>query len=118
MALQQGSVDVAFNWWNSDSDSNLTRMVNKGMVRKEDFRIVFTSPLLPGAPYAVLASLPDDLKTAIRTAFIEGPGNDKAAFDRLSDGKDRGFAPVIQNDYQGVIELIDFVDRLHHKHAS
>ena len=81
-------------------------------------RIVFTSPLLPGAPYAVLASLPDDLKTAIRTAFIEGPGNDKAAFDRLSDGKDRGFAPVIQNDYQGVIELIDFVDRLHHKRAS
>jgi phosphonate transport system substrate-binding protein len=34
MALEQGSVDVAFNWWNSDSDSNLTRMVSKGMVRR------------------------------------------------------------------------------------
>jgi len=88
------------------------------MVRGDDFRIIFTSPPLPGAPYAVLTSLPDDLKTAIKTAFIEGPRNDKAAFDRLSDGKDRGFAPVVYNDYQGVIELIDFVDRLHRKRGS
>ena len=118
MALEQGSVDVAFDWWNSDSDSNLTRMVNKGMVRKQDFRIIFTSPLLPGAPYAVLASLPDDLKVAIKTAFVEGPHNDKAAFDRLSDGKDRGFKAVGQDDYKAAIELIDFVDRLHRKQPS
>ncbi|MBV9263091.1 MAG: phosphate/phosphite/phosphonate ABC transporter substrate-binding protein, partial [Candidatus Eremiobacteraeota bacterium] len=26
-ALQQGTVDVAANWWNADDDSNLTRMV-------------------------------------------------------------------------------------------
>jgi phosphonate transport system substrate-binding protein len=93
-------------------------MVNKGMVRKQDFRIIFTSPLLPGAPYAMLASLPDDLKVAIKTAFVEGPRNDKAAFDRLSDGKDRGFKAVGQDDYKAAIELIDFVDRLHRKQPS
>src|SRR5437764_11032160 len=48
LALAQGTVDVAANWWNADDDSNLTRMLNKGMLKnpdgspmkKEDFRII------------------------------------------------------------------------------
>ena len=51
LALAQGTIDVAANWWNAEDDSNLTRMLNKGMVKKadgtpmtkEDFRIVFKS---------------------------------------------------------------------------
>jgi phosphonate transport system substrate-binding protein len=33
LALAQGTVDVAANWWNADDDSNLTRMLSKGMVK-------------------------------------------------------------------------------------
>ncbi len=51
MAVQQGTCDVAFNWWNSENDSNLSRMVNKGMVKKEDFKIVFRSDRIPGSPF-------------------------------------------------------------------
>src|SRR5689334_25296968 len=29
LALAQGTVDVAANWWNADDDSNLTRMLTK-----------------------------------------------------------------------------------------
>src|SRR5215510_10696863 len=29
LAVAQGTVDVAANWWNADDDSNLTRMLNK-----------------------------------------------------------------------------------------
>jgi phosphonate transport system substrate-binding protein len=36
LALAQGTVDVAANWWNADDDSNLTRMLNKGMVKSAD----------------------------------------------------------------------------------
>jgi len=45
--------------------------------------------LLPGSPYAVPSSLPDDLKKSIQKAFMEAPTKDKAAFDRLSNGKTR-----------------------------
>ena len=62
MAVQQGTCDVAFNWWNSEDDSNLTRMANKGMVKKEDFKIVFRSDKIPGSPYAYLTSLPAEAK--------------------------------------------------------
>lgn len=118
MAVQQGTCDVAFNWWNSEDDSNLTRMANKGMVKKDDFKIVFRSEKIPGSPYAYLASLPADLKAAIQTAFMEAPKRDKAAFDRLSDGKSPGMAPVQHSDYKVTEELQKFVDGLRKKSGS
>ncbi len=118
MAVQQGTCDVAFNWWNSEDDSNLTRMANKNMVKKEDFKIVFRSEKIPGSPYAYLTNLPADLKAAIRTAFMEAPKRDKAAFERLSDGKSPGFAPAQHSDYQVTIELQKFVDGLRKKSGS
>ena len=111
-ALQQGTVDVAANWWNADDDSNLTRMVNKGMLKKEDFRVIFKSPLIINSPYAYLADLPPELKDAIRKAFFEAATKDKAAFDKLSDGKNRPWQPVTHQDYLPTIEMVKFVDTL------
>ncbi|MCA0401832.1 MAG: phosphonate ABC transporter substrate-binding protein [Proteobacteria bacterium] len=115
MAVLQGTCDVAFNWWNSDDDSNLTRMANKGMVKKEDFKIVFRSEKIPGSPYAVLTSLPADLKAAIAKAFFDAPGKAPEAFKRLSDGKSAGFAPVKHSDYKVTEDLQKFVDSLRKK---
>jgi phosphonate transport system substrate-binding protein len=117
IALDKGTVDCAANWWNADNDSNLTRMDKKGMAKKEDFRIVFKSGLLPGSPYAYLSSLPDDLKQSIKKAFAEAPNKDKAAFDRLSDGKDKEFVPVTHKDYQETVEMIQYVDDMRKKRS-
>src|SRR6202047_5479379 len=97
LALAQGTVDVAANWWNADDDSNLTRMLNKGMLKnpdgspmkKEDFRIILKSELIINSPTAMLSGLPDELKSAIRTAFLEAAAKDNVAFARLSDGKNQ-----------------------------
>jgi phosphonate transport system substrate-binding protein len=102
LALAQGTVDVAANWWNADDDSNLTRMLNKGMLKnpdgspmkKEDFRIILKSGLIINSPTAMLSGLPEELKSAIRTAFLEAAAKDKAAFARLSDGKNQPFQPI------------------------
>jgi len=118
IAVQSGQCGAAFNWWNSEEESNFQRMVNKGMVKKEDFKIIFRSDLIAGSPFAYLASLPKELKEAIAKAFLEAPQKDKAAFDRLSDGKDRGFKLVTHKDYEAVIELQKFVDGLRRKSSS
>ena len=59
LALPQGTVDVAANWWNSDDNSNLTRMLTRACSRtpmapmkKEDFRIIFKSDLIVNSPFA------------------------------------------------------------------
>ncbi len=111
-AVMQGTCDAAFNWWNSEQDSNFSRMVNKNMVRYEDFKIIFKSDLIAGSPYAWLTALPADAKAAILKAFVEAPQKDKAAFDRLSDGKDLGFKQVSHQDYVPVVELQKFVDQM------
>ena len=112
IAVQQKTVDVAANWWNSEDDSNLTRMATKGLVKKEDFRIISKSELIPNSPYAYLADMPADLKASIWKAFQEAPTKDKAAYDKLSDGKDREFKQVDAKYYEGVVELIKFIDSL------
>ena len=112
IALQQKTVDIAANWWNAEDDSNLSRMVAKGLAKKEDFRVLSKSELIPNSPYAYLADLPPDLKAAIWKAFQDAPTKAKAAFDKLSDGKDREFKPVDAKYYEGVVELIKFIDSL------
>jgi phosphonate transport system substrate-binding protein len=118
IALDKGTVDCAANWWNADNDSNLTRMAEKGMAKKEDFRVIFKSGLLPGSPYAYLSDLPDDLKKAIVAAFQDAPTKDKAAFDKLSDAKDKEFVPVTHKDYAETVEMIEWVDDQRKKKAS
>ena len=118
LALVQGTADAAANLWNSETDTAVTRMVTKGMLKKpdgspmaqSDFRVVFRSDFLPEGPFAMLSALPDDLKQAIRTALTAMPKKDKAAFDRLSDGKDLDFTPVTLKDYQPIIEMLRYND--------
>jgi phosphonate transport system substrate-binding protein len=118
MALHQGTVDVAYNWWNSETDSNLARMAVKGMAKAEEFRIIDRSAKIPGGPVVFLSAFPADMKAAITQAFLDAPMKDKAAFDRLSDGKDRGFARVSHQDYVPILELQKFVDDLRKKRGS
>lgn len=117
IALAKGTVDCAADWWDSDEESNLTRMAAKGMVKKEDFRIVFKSGLLAGSPYAYLSDMPGDLKQAIVKAFMDAPTKDPAAFARLSDGKDKEFVAVTHKDYQDTVDMIQFVNDMRKKHS-
>jgi phosphonate transport system substrate-binding protein len=117
-ALAAGTCDVGFNWWNSEEDTNLMRMDRKGMAKAADYKIVFKSDLIPGSPDAFLKALPDDLKAAIRKAYEEAPTKDKAAFDKLSDGKWLGWAPVTNDTYKVTFELQKFVDDLRKKQGS
>src|SRR6201992_400996 len=115
IALDKGTVDCAADWWNSDTDSNLTRMVAKGMAKKEDFRVIFKSGLLAGSAYSYLSDLPADLKQAIVKAFMEAPAKDKAAFAKLSDGKDKEFVAVTHKDYQDTVDMIQYVNDMRKK---
>jgi phosphonate transport system substrate-binding protein len=123
LALAQGTVDVAANWWNADDDSNLTRMLNKGMLKnpdgspmkKEDFRIVLKSELIINSPTAMLSGLPEEPKSAIRTTYLEAAAKDNVAFARLSDGKNQAFQPIDNAAYDDTIKLIQFVDKMRKK---
>ncbi|MGJ4904043.1 phosphonate ABC transporter substrate-binding protein [Bradyrhizobium sp. HKCCYLS2058] len=123
LALAQGTVDVAANWWNNGDDSNLTRMLTKNMVKsadgtplkKEDFRIIGKSDMIINSPYAYLSDLPTDMKAAIKQAFLDAAKKDPEAFAKLSDGKNKPWEVISTEDYNKTVELIKFVDSLRKK---
>lgn len=118
IALQQGTVDMAANWWNDEQESNLLRMERKGMVKADDFRIIFKSEQIVNSPMAYLSDMPDDLKTKIRDAVLNITTRDKAAFDKIYEGKQGPLVAVDNKAYDPIIELNKFVDDLRRKKAS
>jgi phosphonate transport system substrate-binding protein len=125
LALVQGTVDVAANAWTDDQDSYLMRMITKGMLKNadgtpmkyEDFRIIAKSDPILNGPLAYLEDMPADLKSKIADAFFNLRKNDKAAADKIYDGKlDReGWAPAKTEDWKPVVDLVKFVDTLRRK---
>ena len=123
IALNGGQVQTAANFWNAPGDSNLSRMLNKGMLKKpdgtpmkeSDFRIILKSDLIVNSPTAYLDNLPADMKAAIRQAYFDAASKAPEAFAKLSDGKNRPWAPVSNADYDDTIKLIKFVDNLKKK---
>jgi phosphonate transport system substrate-binding protein len=118
LALQQGTVDVAANWYNDEKESNLLRMERKGMAKAADFRIIEKSDLILGSPHTYLADLPPELKKIIATSFLELHTRAPEVFQKITDGKAAPFAPITSKDYQPVVELITFVDNLKRKKGS
>ena len=118
IALGQGTVDVAANWWNDEQESNLLRMARKNMVKAEDFRIIYKSEQIVNSPMAYLTDLPAPLKASIRDAVLNVQNKDKAAFDKIYEGKQGPMVPVDNKAYDPIVELNKFVDALRKKKSS
>ena len=115
IAVQQGTVDGAWNWWNDEQESNLLRMDRKGMVKAADFRIIYTSAKIVNSLVAYLTNLPEDFKKAIRDAMFAFDKKDPEGFKKLTDGKARIWDPTSHKDYEPIVELNKFVDSLKKK---
>ncbi len=118
IAVAQGTCDAAFNWWNDENESNLLRMGRKGMVKPEEFRIVFKSEQIVNSPMAYLTTLPADLKAAIKKAILEVATKDPEAFNTIYQGKQKPFQEITHKAYEPIVELIKFVDDLRKKKSS
>jgi phosphonate transport system substrate-binding protein len=118
IAVQQGTCDAAFNWWNDESESNLLRMARKSMVKAEDFKMIFKSEQIVNSPTAYLSDMPADLKKAIADAVFAMPTKDKAAFDKIYEGKQLPWKPIENKAYDAIIQLNKFVDDLRKKKPS
>ena len=90
-------------------------MANKGMLKADEFRIIYRADNIPTPPIAYLSRLPQELKMAIQSAFVDASRNDKPAVDRLSDGQYLGFRAASHAEYEASIELQRFVDQLRRK---
>ncbi|XOB60593.1 phosphonate ABC transporter substrate-binding protein [Campylobacterota bacterium DY0563] len=104
LSVKAGKVDAA-------STNNLD--FNRGLGKhweKDDFNVLWTSDLIPGAPMAARKDLPTSLKMAIKGAFISY--NDPEGLKRL---KNKGFIKGDDSVYDPVRELIKLKNELKKK---
>jgi phosphonate transport system substrate-binding protein len=64
IAVQNGKVDAA-----AVADALLEAAFKRGVAKREDIAVVWTSELIPGAPFVYRRDLPEALKARIRAAF-------------------------------------------------
>ncbi|WP_439574697.1 phosphonate ABC transporter substrate-binding protein [Phreatobacter sp.] len=117
VGLMQGTCDAAFNWWNTERESNLLRMAAKGMVKAEDVRIVFRSDLIPGSPITMMRAMPEPMRAAVRQAFLDAAEKGREAFLRISDGNATRYEPVKTEDYQVMVDLTRFIDQMRRRRS-
>lgn len=76
IAVQNGKVDAA-----AVADALLDTAFKRGVLKREDIVVIWTSEPIPGAPFVYRHDLPEDLKARLRTAFSQihdmpwGPNN-------------------------------------------
>lgn len=99
LAVKNGKIEVA-----STNNIDLDRMIEKGAASKDDFNIIWTSELIPGAPMAGRKDLPASLKAAFTGALMSF-NFDKDGLDKLQNG---GYAPVNDATY----DVVRYMKRL------
>jgi phosphonate transport system substrate-binding protein len=82
------------------------------MAKAAEFRIILKSEQIVNSPMAYLGTLPADLKAAIKKAVLELAEKDKAAFDKIYEGKQKPFVEVDHKAYEPVVDMIRFVDSI------
>ncbi|MFT0814007.1 phosphonate ABC transporter substrate-binding protein [Synechococcus sp. OH20] len=94
LGVSQGTIPVGVTW-----DTGISIATKKGQIKGlEDFEVIWKSDPIPSSPWAYRKDLPEDLKEAIRTAYLE--------YENTPEGKQwlearglKGFEPASDKDY-------------------
>src|SRR6185295_18293239 len=66
LSVQNGKIDAA-----AVADALLEAAYSRGIVKREDLQILWTSEPIPTVPYVMRKDLPDELRKRIRAAFLQ-----------------------------------------------
>ena len=100
LAVKEGRVDNAFV-----ATHRLDNVIDRGLAKPEDYRVIWSSEVIPQDPMVYRGDLCDPIKAAIREAFLtlhENP-DAKPFFDGINSTK---FVPMEDKDYDIIRKLV------------
>jgi phosphonate transport system substrate-binding protein len=83
----------------------LRSMVDKGMLKMADVRIIWKSDKVPNGPWTVRSALPAGLKQAFHDFMRALPAAHKDIYDQVEQGSGVGYQDATLDIYQGMIAL-------------
>jgi len=87
------------------SRGNLRSMVDKGMLRMEDVRIIWRSRPILNGPVAVRTDLPPALKRDLADFYLALPLHHQDVFQQIARGSGLGFREARHEDYAIFVEM-------------
>ena len=106
LGVARGTIPVGVTW-----DTGISIAQAKGQIRGlEEFEVLWKSDPIPSSPWAYRKDLPQDLKDALRKAFLEFKDTPQGAEWLKARGL-KGFAPASDRDYDPFRKINDALKR-------
>ncbi len=100
LGVLRGTYEGAFTWTSKDDNiGNLRQMMNKGLLKREQIRVIWTSPPLPSPPVVIRKDLPIEMRADLEKLFIRLKDHSMALAESVAQGKTNGMVRVYHEDY-------------------
>ncbi|WP_160120414.1 phosphate/phosphite/phosphonate ABC transporter substrate-binding protein [Rhodovarius lipocyclicus] len=112
VAVLQRQYDGAVTWASGQGDpaqgfsrGNLRAMVDKGMLKMADIRIIWTSTPIPNGPLAVRTELPASFKEDLKMFHLALPKSHPQIYEQVERGGGMGYREATHDLFQMIVDL-------------
>lgn len=108
LGVLKGNFDSAFTWTSPGHQAGQFRiMMDRGMLKLDDVRIVWESPLIANPPWAVSKKIPADMRKDLLDMFVNLAKDNMAMAEAAAQGKTSGFEPVTHETYKTFVTIAE-----------
>jgi len=105
LGVINGQLDSAFTWSSKGHNAGQIRaMVDRGVLKIDQFRVVWESPLIPNPVVVVRKDMPEDMKRELRQFWLDLHQIDPKVAEAAARGKTAGFVPATHEMYKPVLD--------------
>lgn len=107
IGVLNGTLDSAFTWTSKgDNAGQLRVMMDRGMLKREDIRVVWESPVIPNPLFAIPKTLPADMKKDLTEFFLNLHKERPDLADAAASGRTSGFVAATHDMYVPVLDAV------------
>ena len=100
LGVLKGTYDAAFTWTSkNDNIGNLRAMMNQGLLKREQIRVIWTSDPLPSPPVVIRKDVPPEMRADLERLFVRLKDHDMKLAEAVAQGRTSGMVPVAHKDY-------------------
>ncbi len=100
-----GQFDSGFTWSSKGHNAGQIRaMVDRGVLKMDQFRVIWESPLIPNPLVVVRKDMAEDMKRDLRLFWTDLAKTHPQIAEAAARGKTSGFVPVTHEMYKPVLD--------------
>jgi phosphonate transport system substrate-binding protein len=100
--------DGAITWTNDvekHTRGGLHMMLSRGVLKKEDIRIIWVSDLIPNPVIAIRSDVPKQMKDDLKAMFLNLHKDNPQVFKEVVRGESQGYVEIKHDAYQIAVDL-------------